>query len=375
MRVARPVVLDKQEQGALERIARGRCLPARLVERARIVLRAAAGQQDQQIAAELGITPEKAARWRNRYLDGGIGALERDAARPGRPRTISETRTAEVIRRTTQEKPFNATHWSTRTMAAATGLSETTVRRIWHANGLKPHLVKTFKISNDVRFAEKLETIVGLYLNPPEHAIVLCADEKSQIQALDGTQPGLPIKKGRCGTMTHDYKRNGTTTLFAALEVAQGKVIGQCYQRDRHQEFLHFLATLDREFPGKIPLHLVMDNHGTHKHEKVRQWLKRHRRFVLHFVPTSSSWLNLVERWFCELSTKAIRRGVFYSVADLKSAIDAYLAAWNNDPKPFVWTATVESITEKLSRCRQTLEKIQPGCTIPRTRKKKKIPV
>src|SRR5580692_2588668 len=205
MRVARPVVLDKQEQGALERIARGRCLPARLVERARIVLRAAAGQQDQQIAAELGITPEKAARWRNRYLDGGIGALERDAARPGRPRTISETRTAEVIRRTTQEKPFNATHWSTRTMAAAAGLSETTVRRIWQANGLKPHLVKTFKVSNDARFAEKLDVIV------------LCADEKSQIQALDRTQPGLPIKKGRCGTMTHDYKRNGTATLFAAM--------------------------------------------------------------------------------------------------------------------------------------------------------------
>ena len=218
MRVARSVVLDKQDLGALERIARGRSLSARLVERARIVLRAAAGLQDQQIASELGITPEKASRWRNRYLDGGINALEKDASRPGRPRTITNARTAEVIRKTTQEKPFNATHWSTRTMAAATGLSETTVRRIWHANGLKPHLVKSFKVSNDPRFAEKLEAIVGLYLNPPEHAIVLCADEKSQIQALDRTQPGLPIKKGRCGTMTHDYKRNGTTTLFAAMD-------------------------------------------------------------------------------------------------------------------------------------------------------------
>src|SRR3977135_3951483 len=224
MRVARPVVLDKQEQGALEQIARGRSLPARLVERARIVLRAAAGLQDQQIASELGITPEKAARWRNRYLDGGIGAREKDASRPGRPRTITESRTAEVIHKTTQEKPFNATHWSTRTMAAATGLSETTVRRIWHANGLKPHLVKTFKVSKDVRFAEKLEVIVGLYLNPPEHAIVLCADEKSQIQALDRTQPGLPIKKGRCGTMTHDYKRTGLPCA-TALEESSARLL------------------------------------------------------------------------------------------------------------------------------------------------------
>jgi transposase len=195
-------------------------------------------------------------------------------------------------------------------------------------------------------------------------------DEKSQIQALDRTQPGLPIKKGRCGTMTHDYQRHGTTTLFAALEMLQGKVIGQCYQRHRHQEFLKFLRTLDQEFPGKVPLHLIMDNYGTHKHENVRAWLKRHPRFVLHFVPTSSSWLNLVERWFGVLDDQAIRRGVFRSVEDLKAAIDAFLKAWNKDPKPFVWTATVEAIVEKLSRCRRTLEKIQPGCTSPRTRKR-----
>jgi transposase len=296
---------------------------------------------------------------------------------PGRGRkpTYDSDKIAAIVDATLQTKPAGMTHWSCRTMATKQGVSKSTINNIWQAHNLKPHRVKTFKLSRDAKFLEKMTDVIGLYLNPPEQAIVLCVDEKTQIQALDGTQPGLPIKKGRCGTMTHDYKRNGTTTLFAALEVAQGKVIGQCYQRDRHQEFLHFLATLDREFPGKIPLHLVMDNHGTHKHEKVRQWLKRHRRFVLHFVPTSSSWLNLVERWFCELSTKAIRRGVFYSVADLKSAIDAYLAAWNNDPKPFVWTATVESITEKLTRCRQTLEKIQPGCTIPRTRKKKKLSV
>jgi transposase len=214
--------------------------------------------------------------------------------------------------------------------------------------------------------------VVGLYLNPPQQAIVLCVDEKSQIQALDRTQPGLPIKKGRCGTMTHDYKRNGTTTLFAALEMLQGKVIGQCYQRHRHQEFLRFLRTLDQEFPGEVPLHLILDNYGTHKHPKVQAWLKRHARFVLHFVPTSSSWLNLVERWFGVLDDKAIRRGVFRSVEDLKAAIEAFLSAWNKDPKPFVWTATIESITEKLTRCRRTLEGIQPGCTVPRTRKRRK---
>ena len=249
MRVARAAVLDKQEKGMLEQIARGRSLPARLVERARIVLGAASGMQDQQIASELGITPEKAARWRNRYLDGGIDALEKDASRPGRPRTITGARITEVIRKTTQEKPFNATHWSTRTMAATTGLSETTIRRIWHANGLKPHLVKTFKVSNDALFAEKLEAIVGLYLNPPEHAIVLCADEKSQIQALDRTQPGLPMKKGRCGTMTHDYKRNGTATLFAAMDAFDGTVISMCDDRHRHQEWLKFLRVIDQVTP------------------------------------------------------------------------------------------------------------------------------
>ena len=296
---------------------------------------------------------------------------------PGRGRKpiYGSDKIAAIVDATLQTKPAGMTHWSCRTLAAEQGVSKSTINNIWRAHNLKPHRVKTFKLSRDAKFLEKMTDVIGLYLNPPEQAIVLCVDEKTQIQALDRTQPGLPLKKGRCGTMTHDYKRNGTTTLFAALELARGKVIGQCYQRHRHQEFLHFLRRLDREFPGKVPLHLVMDNYGTHNHDNVRQWLKRHPRFVLHFVPTSSSWLNLVERWFCELSTKAIRRGIFYSVADLKSAIDAYLAAWNNEPKPFVWTATVESITEKLSRCRQTLEKIQPGCTTPRTRKKKKISV
>ena len=356
MRVARPVALDDEEQAALQRLARGRSLPARLVERARIVLRAASGLQDQQIAAELAITPEKAARWRNRYLDGGIDALEKDASRPGRPRTISEDRTSEVIRRTTQEKPFNATHWSTRTMAAATGLSETTVRRIWHANGLKPHLVKTFKVSNDIRFAEKLEAIVGLYLNPPEHAIVLCADEKSQIQALDRTQPGLPLKKGRCGTMTHDYKRNGTATLFAAMDALDGSVISMCDDRHRHQEWLKFLRVIDYVTPPQKELHLIVDNYATHKHPKVQRWLKRHPRFHMHFTPTSSSWLNMVERFFRDLTQNRLRRGIFRDVEELIMAIGDYIDKHNLSPKPFIWIAKASDILEKVKRARRTLD-------------------
>lgn len=356
MRVARLVVLDKQKKGALEQIARGRSLPARLVERARIVLRAAAGLQDQQIASELGITPEKAARWRNRYLDGGIEALEKDASRPGRPRTITGDRTAEVIRKTTQEKPFNATHWSTRTMAAATGLSETTVRRIWRANGLKPHLVKTFKVSNDARFTEKLEAIVGLYLNPPEHAIVLCADEKSQIQALDRTQPGLPMKKGRCGTMTHDYKRNGTATLFAAMDAFDGTVISMCDDRHRHQEWLKFLRVIDQATPPIKELHLIVDNYATHKHPKVQRWLARHPRFHAHFTPTSSSWLNMVERFFRDLTHNRLRRGVFHDAKELIMAIGDFIHKHNRNPKPFIWTAKAFDILEKVKRARRALD-------------------
>ena len=257
-------------------------------------------------------------------------------------------------------------------MAETQGVSKATVNRIWQSHNLQPHRTDHFKLSRDPKFLEKLTDVVGLYLNPPEKALVLCVDEKSQIQALDRTQPGLPMKKGRCGTMTHDYKRNGTTTLFAALELAQGKVIGQCYARHRHQEFLKFLKRLDGEFPKEMNLHLVIDNYGTHKHPAVQNWLQRHPRFVPHFIPTSSSWLNLIERWFGELTGKRIRRGVFASVADLVAAIEEYLKVWNADPKPFVWTATVESIMEKVSRCKQTLEKIQPGCTLPKRRKTKK---
>jgi transposase len=245
------------------------------------------------------------------------------------------------------------------------------VSTLWRSHNLKPHRTKTFKLSRDPKFLQKLTDVVGLYLNPPDHAIVLCVDEKSQIQALNRTQPGLPLKKGRCGTMTHDYKRNGTTTLFAALDVLKGKVIGDCHKRHRHQEFLKFLRRIDREFPGNTALHLVIDNYGTHGTVEVKAWLKKHSRFVLHRVPTSCSWLNLIERWFAELTNKRIRRDSFLSVADLTAAIEDFLATWNASPKPFVWTATVDSIVTKLARCRQTLEQIQPGCTAPKARKRK----
>ena len=369
MRRAAAIVLNPEQRTALERLARARSEPARVVERARIVLLAAKGLENRQIAARMGIMAETAARWRGRFLEAGIAALHKDAPRPGKPRTITERQVKGVVERTLHQKPVNATHWSTRTMSQAAGISEASVRRIWRAHGLKPHLVRTFKLSNDPEFVEKLEDIVGLYLNPPEHAIVLCADEKSQIQALDRTQPGLPLKKGRCGTMTHDYKRNGTTTLFAAIELLEGKVIGQCYQRHRHQEFLRFLRRLDQEFPANLGLHLVIDNYGTHRHPAVAAWLKQHPRFVLHFVPTSCSWLNLIERWFRELTTKRIRRDSFPSVPDLKAAIEEFLETWNEKPKPFIWRATVESILAKLSGCRQTLEQLEPGRTLPRKSK------
>lgn len=356
MRVARPVVLSAEQQEILESRARARSAPARSVERARIVLLAAAGLQDKQIAAKLKIVPEKAARWRNRFLDEGLAALEKDAPRPGRPSTITPEMKQEVVRKTTQEKPNNATHWSTRTMAAATGLSERTVRRIWHKHGLKPHLSRTFKVSNDPEFAEKLEAIVGLYLNPPEHAIVLCADEKSQIQALDRTQPGLPLKKGRCGTMTHDYKRNGTATLFAAMNTLDGTVISMCDDRHRHQEWLKFLRVIEQVTPAGKEIHLIADNYATHKHPKVQKWLARHRRFHVYFTPTSGSWLNMVERFFRDLTDKRIRRGVFRDVEELIRAIGDYVDKHNDCPKPFIWTAKASDILEKVKRARKALD-------------------
>ncbi len=356
MRVARPVVLSPEQKEMLEARTRARSASARSVERARIVLLAAAGMQDKQIAAKLHITPEKAARWRNRFLDGGMATLDKDAPRPGRTRTITAAKIQEVIRKTTQEKPEDATHWSTRSMAKVTGVSEKSVRRIWHQHGLKPHLIRGFKVSNDPQFVEKLEAIIGLYLNPPEHAIVLCADEKSQIQALDRTQPGLPLKKGRCGTMTHDYKRNGTATLFAALSTLDGTVISMCDDRHRHQEWLKFLRVIEDVTPADKQIHLIADNYSTHKHPKAQKWLARHPRFHVYFTPTSSSWLNMVERFFRDLTQNRLRRGVFRDVEELIMAIADYIDRYNSDPKPFVWTAKASDILEKVKRARAALD-------------------
>jgi transposase len=371
-RQAQPVALLETDRLELQRWVAAHHTPQQVAQRCHIILSAAEGEQDKRIAADLAINFKTVAFWRGRFREEGIDCLWEVAAGRGRKPHYSRKKIKAIIDATLQSRPEGATHWSCRSLAEQQGVSKDTVNRVWQSHRLKPHLHKTFKLSRDAKFLEKLTDVVGLYLNPPEKALVLCVDEKSQIQALDRTQPGLPLKKGRCGTMTHDYKRNGTTTLFAALEVAQGKVVGQCFTRHRNQEFLKFLRRLDQEFPGAMRLHLVMDNYGTHKHPNVQAWLKKHPRFVTHFVPTSSSWLNLVERWFGELTSKRIRRGVFLSVPDLIAAIEEFMASWNNNPKPFVWKATVQSIVEKLQRCRQTLEGIQPGCTAPRSRKKAK---
>ncbi|MGH7940947.1 MAG: IS630 family transposase [Limisphaerales bacterium] len=370
-RIALSVNLVESDRLELERWVVAHPTPRQVSQRCQIILAAAGGRQDQLIAEDLELNVKTVALWRKRFVGEGPDCLWEVAEGRGRKPTLTVEVIEKIVDATLQTKPAGATHWSCRTMAKAQGVSKATVNRIWQSHQIKPHRTQGFKLSRDPHFLEKLTDVVGLYLNPPQKALVLCVDEKSQIQALDRTQPGLPLKKGRCGTMTRDYKRNGTTTLFAALDLAQGKVIGQCYARHRHQEFLKFLQRLDAEFPQEMKLHVVMDNYGTHKHPKVQRWLKRHERFVAHFVPTGSSWLNLVERWFGELTGKRIRRGVFVSVEDPQQAIEEFLAAWNSDPKPFVWTATVESIVEKLSRCKQTLERIKPGCTRARMRKNK----
>jgi transposase len=317
---------------------------------------AADGVTSQAIAEQLEISRPTVQLWRERFLALRVRGLEKDAPRPGRIPSIPATKIRVIVEATLHTTPPAATHWSTRTMAQAQGVSEATVRRIWKQHNLKPHLVKTFKLSRDKQFLEKLTDVVGLYLNPPDKALVLCVDEKSQIQALDRTQPGLPIKKGRCGTLTHDYKRTGTTTLFAALSMLDGKVIGDCMPRHRHQEFIRFLKQIDSETPAGLTLHLIVDNYGTHKHPRVKSWIRRHPRFHLHFIPTSSSWVNMVERWFREITDKRIRRGVFRNVPELIAAIKEYMNNHNQNPRVFVWTASVQSILAKIAKCKEALD-------------------
>jgi len=304
----------------------------------------------------VGVCPATVRSWRCRFEADGLAKLGKVRAGRGRKSSIPQSKIEEIVELTRNSRPAGQTQWSSRTMAKRVGVSAATVQRVWAARGLKPHLVHSFTLSNDPRFEEKLIDVVGLYLDPRQGAIVLCLDEKSSVQALDRTQPSLPMKKGRAATMTHDYKRNGTTTLFAALDVLTGTVIGQCLPRHRHEEFLKFLRTIEREVPAGLQVHLICDNYATHKHPAVRAWLAKHPRFHMHFTPTSSSWLNLVERWFRELTHKALRRGVFHSVPDLIAKIEEYLAAHNDDPKPFVWTATADDILAKVARGRVALQ-------------------
>jgi transposase len=355
-RKAECIALSTEERSVLGTWVRGRSLPSRLVQRAQIVLMAADGMESQEIARKINISRPTVQLWRQRFLGLRLAGLEKDAPRPGRIPKIPAQKINAVVEATLHTTPPHATHWSTRSMARAQGLSEATIRRIWNQYNLKPHLVKTFKLSRDKQFIEKLHDVVGLYLNPPDKSLVLCVDEKSQIQALDRTQPSLPMKKGRCGTMTHDYKRNGTTTLFAALSMLDGKVIGDCMPRHRHQEFIRFLKKIDGETPAGMDLHLIVDNYGTHKHPRVKSWLQRHPRFHLHFIPTSSSWLNVVERWFREITEKRIRRGTFHNVAALIAAIKGYLDNHNQNPQVFVWTAPVERILTKVAKCKEVLD-------------------
>jgi len=359
MRLATPPLpVTPSQREVLDRLARSRTAAYREVQRARVLLVAADGEPNTQIAATVGVSPATVKAWRERFAAEGLKGLGGVRSGRGRKPQISQEKVAEIVRATLQDKPEGETHWSCRTMAAAQGVSPATVQRIWSARGLRPHAVKTFKLSNDKQFEEKLVDVVGLYLDPPEKAVVLCMDEKSQIQALDRTQPSLPMKKGRAGTMTHDYKRNGTTTLFAALDVLSGAVIGECMPHHRHQEFLKFLRVIDREVPAGLQIHLVLDNYSTHKHANVKKWLAKHPRFHLHFIPTSSSWLNMVERFFGKLEDNATRRGIFQSVPDLIAAIETYLKVTNEDPKPFVWTATADQILAKVRRGRVALATI-----------------
>ena len=353
------ITLSNADRKTYEKLVRSGKTSVRLQERLKIVLFASDGLTNGEISGQMGISAHKVGRWRNRFAERGLPGVEKNLPRGRNHGGMNSRKQArlrqQVISKTISESPQNATHWSTRTLAAVLGTSHNFVAKVWRECGFKPHLISQFKISNDPRFAEKLEDVVGLYLNPPDNAVVFCVDEKSSIQALDRTQPGLALKKGRAATMTHDYKRHGTSTLFAALNVLSGEVIGECKKRHRHQEFLGFMKTVNKQTPKHKELHVIVDNYATHKHEKVKSWLKRNKRVKLHFIPTSSSWLNLVERFFGLITEKQIRRGVFSSVADLEEKIVQFIAAHNENPKPFIWTKSVDEIMAKINRARIAL--------------------
>src|SRR5881296_1085745 len=357
MRVAEKIELDAGTERELRVLAKRRRIEARLQQRARVILLAAQGWQNKEIAVDVGLDRRQVALWRSRFLQGGIDALRQDAPRSGRTPTVTPELESKILQVTLHTKPAAATHWSTRTLAEHLGLSATMIGRVWRRNGIKPHLARTFKLSRDPRFEDKLLDVVGLYLNPPEHALVLSCDEKSQIQALNRTQPGLPMKTGRAGTVTHDYKRHGTTTLFAALNTLDGTVISMCEPRHRHEEWLKFLRLIDRKTPKHLSLHLIVDNYGTHTHPQVQAWLSKHPRFAMHFTPTSASWLNMVERFFRDLTQNRLRRGIFRDLEELILAIGTYIDRHNENPKPFIWTARASDLLEKVTRARRTLYK------------------
>ena len=352
---ANVLAMTDEQRLTLEAWVRAKTSPQRTVLRARICLLAADGLANNAIAARLSTSRPTVIQWRKRFKQHGPMGLSEDAPHGHSPQALPADRVKAIVEATLHTTPPDATHWSVRSMAKVQGVSKSTVQRIWDAHGLQPHRVETFKLSKDKRFVEKLTDVVGVYLNPPDKAVVLCVDEKSQVQALDRTQPGLPMKKGRCGTMTHDYKRNGTTCLFAALDVLEGKVIGSCYPRHRNIEFRKFLQQIDRSVPVGLDIHMILDNYGTHNHPKVKAWLENHPRFHLHFTPTSSSWLNLVERWFGEITRKRIRRGVFHSVPELVTAIEDFIRVNNENPKPFVWMKKVDAILEKVAHCKAVI--------------------
>jgi transposase len=358
--------VSPSDRSTLERLVADGKTAQKIVARARIVLASGRGIGTNAIMREAGVSKPAVWRWQDAFMEGGVDRLLKDKGKgpkAGKP-PISDAARLAIVTKTAKEKPANATHWSVRTMADDAGVSHTSVQRIWKAHGLKPHLTRTFKLSNDPKFAEKVVDVVGLYLNPPDKAVVLCVDEKSQIQALDRTQPGLPMKKGRAATMTHDYKRNGTTTLFAALDVKTGEVIGECLPKHRAKEFIRFLKKIDRTVAKGLAIHAICDNYSTHKTAEVQAWLAKHKRFKLHFIPTSSSWLNLVERLFAEITRQKIRRGVFKSVDDLKAAIEAWIADRNAKPKPFKWTAKAATILEKNARARRALTDAKSAGTL-----------